>query len=128
MAVLRTMHPFVEPRQVRLDASSLVVSFQLGSLLTRMLQRNHEVRKTIIAKSEEWKTGRFYRQEPTAFSNLDSGSVLRSHRGLMRKATAGEARDIRIAGMLYWDEIEVRLPKVPCAHNVPATFAHCRPS
>ena len=124
MAVLRKMHPFVEPRRVRLDADSLVVSFPLASLLTRMLQHNQKVREAVIAKSEEWKTGRLYRQAPESFSGLDSGTALRNHRGLMRKATAAEARDIRIGGLLYWDEIEVAPPSPPPPPALPPTPTH----
>ena len=113
MAALRQVYPFIEPRQLRLDSDSLVVSFKVSSLITRLLQHNRGVREAVIAKSDDWKTGRLYKKEPTEFTDLDSGTALRNHRGLMRKATSAESCDIRIGGLLYWDEIEVPPPAPP---------------
>ena len=131
--------PYLEPRVVDLNPGGEhkepVVSFHMASLLERALQTDPEFRKTILAKSDDWKLGERYQQEATVLEDFVDGSVARHHPHLLRPATEDESDDVRIALFTNGDDVEVnscppRAPPFPPAPPPlctppPASSAHC---
>ena len=65
------------------------------------------MRDAMIEKSEEWKKwDKWKKTETETLSDMDRGSVMRFHEHLMRPARPDEVRDLRVAAILYADEVE----------------------
>ena len=75
--------------------------------MIRLIQEHPVVCAQIIAKSEEWKRGDKWKKAETGkISSIDDGSIMRNHSDLMRPAAPGEERDLRVAAILYADDVE----------------------
>ena len=61
------------PEQFRKDAAQL----SLKQLVARILQHDSKARKLIIAKSEEWKSGKLHKQKAEMLCNMDDGWRIR---------------------------------------------------
>jgi hypothetical protein len=106
-AYLRRTLPMLHPRLAELGEGHRVVTVSVLDAVIRLLQMHKGVRDHTIAKSEEWKRGDKWKQpEMGKFSDMDCGSVMRNHEHLMRPAAPGEERDLRVAAILYADEVE----------------------
>ena len=116
-AVLKQHYPLLETRVTNLGDGHRVVGVNAVDAIIRLLRENVEVRRQMIAKSEEWKRGDEWRVTSARLDNIDQGSAFRQHPHLMRPATPDEARDLRIAIILYADEVEVR--RGPATSNPP---------
>ena len=116
-AVLKQHYPLLETRVTNLGDGHRVVGVNAVDAIIRLLRENAEVRRQMIAKSEEWKRGDEWRVTSARLDNIDQGSAFRQHPHLMRPATPDEARDLRIAIILYADEVEVR--RGPATSNPP---------
>ena len=105
--------PYLEPRKVDLDGET-VASFDVGTLLERKLQRDAKFRERVLQKSDEWKLGENHGKVPVGkMRDFDDGVAARFHPHLMRKATADEQQDCRIALDVNVDDIEV--PRARCS-------------
>ena len=89
------------PLEYRKYAAKLSLSQSVG----RILQNDDLARAKIIAKSNEWKTGKFHMKRATVLSDIDEGWRCRSHPHLMRKATPAEEKVIRIGIADHNDDI-----------------------
>lgn len=106
-ALLKQHYPMLETRITNLGDGHRVVGVNVLDAIIRLLRENPEVRRQMFTKSDEWKRGEFWRKSSTRLDHLDQGSACRNHPHLMRPATPDEAHDIRIAIILYADEVEV---------------------
>ena len=106
-AHLRRSLPLLRVREVELGGGHRVVSLSVIDATIRLLQEDRLVRDAMVAKSDEWKRGTAWKQpESECLDDIDKGSVMRNHPHLMRPAVDGEERDLRVAVMLYADEVE----------------------
>lgn len=115
------MYPYVCPRQVQLSANKrdIVVSLPLDKLIIRQLQHDAKFRTAVLEKSEEWKRGDGWRRPGSSYGSIDDGCIARCHPHLMRPATQEEERDVRMAYIVYVDEVEVRRPQPPATSVSP---------
>ena len=107
-AYLRRTLPMLETRITELGEGHRVVSVNALDAIVRLLQEHKNVRDQCIAKSDEWKRGEHWQEKvpPDVLDDMDCGSVMRNHPHLMRPAAPGEERDLRVAALLYADEVE----------------------
>ena len=106
-AYLKKTLPMLEPRVAELGEGHRVVSVNALDAIERLLREDSDVRKAVIAKSEEWKKGEKWQTTAEEYRDMDDGSVARHHAHLMRPAAPGEERDLRVGLLLYGDEVEV---------------------
>ena len=107
--------PYKDPEAIALVPGSkqpedTVARYNIGDLLELKLQNDAEFRKTIIATSERWKTGEYYKKEPDVLKDAADGAVMRNHPELMRPAAAHEKNDLRIAQLFNTDDVEAPRP------------------
>jgi hypothetical protein len=107
-SVLRRTYPYLQPRTVVFGApKDKADSFCVSDLLIRHLVHNPALLKQCWDKSEKWKSGELHEVQAEIFDDFDSGSAVRRHSELTRKASRDEVCDLRIALFFYGDEIEV---------------------
>ena len=80
------------------------VFFSAHNLVTIMLQESQAVRKLVIASSEEWKTGALYKTRPAVLSDVVHGTRFLDWQQVCGKATAAEAKDLRVVLHGWTDE------------------------
>jgi hypothetical protein len=78
--------------------------FNAHTLVTIMLQESAAVRKMTIASSDRWKTGELYQTRPTILTDLVHGTRFLDWKAVCGKATASEARDLRVVLHGWTDE------------------------
>ena len=78
--------------------------FSAHNLVTILLQESTAVRKLAIAASKKWKTGELYGTRPTVISDVTHGTRFLDWFAVCGKATAAEAKDLRILLHGWTDE------------------------
>ena len=78
--------------------------FSAHNLVTILLQESATVRKLTIEASETWKTGELFQTRPTVQTDLTHGTRFLDWRAVCGKATAAEARDLRVVLHGWTDE------------------------
>ena len=102
--------PYIEPRVVNVGGKDEVISFNVASLLQRMLVHNAGFRKTCEDRSREWKKGEQWQVTPdtdNVLDDFDKAVGARFHEELMRPATEEEKHDLRVPLLFNCDDIEV---------------------
>ena len=104
---LKRTLPTLEVRTTELGDGHRVASVNLLDAATRLLEEHQVVQEAAIKKSEAWKKGdKWKKLETEKLGEVDSGSVMRNHAHLMRPAAPDEEFDLRLAAVLYADEVE----------------------
>ena len=79
--------------------------FDVHAVVAVMLQESSAVRQLAIKASEEWKTGQLYLSRPEVLTDVWHGSRFTDWFELCGKASAGEAKDLRIGVQGWTDEM-----------------------
>ena len=82
------------------------VGFCVIEALTVLMQNDSAICKEIIAKSDDWKTGRLRESEADELADETDGEIFREH-PISRRADASEADTVRIGLRLYNDGVTV---------------------
>ena len=120
--------PYLAPRILEYPgagkaANRTVASFDVFDLVVRRMTHDKWYRETIMASSDEWKTGDRYRVGPTEIKDVMDGVVARFHQWAHKKATKDEIDEIRIGLILNADDVQVPTPRAP-PHCMAATHTH----
>ncbi len=98
----------LKPTVVQVGPEDTVVSFNVAALLEHKLQHDKVFRRTVLAKSEEYKRGEQWKKQPEdKIASWEDGTAARWHPHLMRPATSEEVDDVRIPLCFNCDDIEV---------------------
>ena len=101
--------PMLNQRVVQVSNNHSVCSHRLADMFIRKLQHDKNFRIKARAKSDQYKSGKYWRQMPTGrIGDMDEAVRMRFHPHAMRPATEAEARDFRIHWIFGGDDVEVR--------------------
>ena len=102
--------PYLEPRVVYPKGDGKgepIISFDQAALYFRRLNHDAAFRKTVVAKSDELKTGSNYHKVPEVLDDILQGVVARWHPHVHRPATAEEEYDVRVVQLEQVDDLEL---------------------
>ena len=103
--------PMLTQRVVKISGKHSVCSHRLADMFIRKLQHDKAFRTRCQAKSNEWKTGRYWNQMPTeTIGDMDEAVRMRFHPHAMRPATEAELHDLRMIWIFGGDDIGASHP------------------
>lgn len=100
--------PYITPRVVHLGDGHTCVQTSLVDALTQKMVHDPEFRRSVLAKSEEWKKGENWKSDPTELQDSDDGVEWRYDDELMKPLVPDEEEhDVRIAVVMSADDYNV---------------------
>ena len=102
------MVPYVAPEPYDKDAPEQfrkkAAKLSLVKLLTRLMQHDQYFRKTTLATSKDYMTGKYYKVQSQTLADVTDADKVRAS-DAMRKATAEEADDVRTIWQFHNDGV-----------------------
>lgn len=77
-------------------------SLSLRSLISRQLQHSKEARRAILAKSDDWKTGKYYKLIPPIMSDVSHGAKVRNSWVM---APSDDPEEVRLLLQVHNDDV-----------------------